>query len=123
MESSSENQIEINSNGTSIRIEGKSEIFGGVDLQIKAAQAVIENMDFKFAHEHKTYEYSQMAYVQIINSLGRLMKWDGDYPDRMTNIEIVQYFLLNWLIEEGIHENPKYAALQLDQGEEGKGGL
>jgi hypothetical protein len=122
MQSSSENQIEINSNGTTIRIEGKSDIFGGVDLQIKAAQAVIENMDFKFAHEHKTYEYSQMAYVQIINSLGRLMKWDGDYPDRMTNIEIVQYFL-NWLIEEGIHETPKYVALQLDQHEEKMGEL
>lgn len=120
MQTSSESQqIEINSNGTTIKIEGESDIFGGVDLQIKAAQALIENMDFKFAHEHITYEYSQMAYVQIINSLGRLMKWDGDYPDNMSNIEIVQSFL-NWFIEEGIHETPKYVALQLDHDEEWK---
>jgi hypothetical protein len=118
MQFSSENQIEIHSNGITITVEGESEIFGGVDLQLKAAQAIIENMDFKFAQEHKDYEYPQMAYIQIINSLGRQMKWDGDYPGRMTNIEIVQYFL-NWLIEEGIHETPKYAALQLDRDEEG----
>ncbi|MEK4008352.1 hypothetical protein [Paenibacillus sp. FSL H3-0333] len=110
MQFSSENQIEIHSNGVAITVEGESEIFGGVDLQLKAAQAIIENMDFKFAHEHKTYEYSQMAYIQIIDSLGRLIQMDGDYPDDCSNIEAVKLFL-DWVIEDRIHETPKYAVL------------
>jgi hypothetical protein len=116
MQFSSKDQIEIHLNGITITVEGESEIFGGVDLQLKATQAIIENMDFKFAHEHKTYDYSEMAYIQIINSLGRLIKWDGDYPDECSNIEAVRLFL-NMFIEEGTHETPKYVALLSEENE------
>ncbi|MEK4207137.1 hypothetical protein [Paenibacillus sp. FSL R10-2788] len=110
------NDIQINLENMTIKIEGEHEIFGGADLQLKAAKTIIEMMDFKFAHE-TDYGYSQKAHIQLINSIGKSIKNEGVYPDEMPNIQVVQSFL-NWFIEdEKLHENKVYAELLKDEEE------
>ncbi|WP_342480258.1 hypothetical protein NST07_23515 [Paenibacillus sp. FSL L8-0340] len=105
--------ILIRSEDVTVTINGEHEIFMGADLQLKAVKAIIESMDFKFAHEDD-YAYSQKAHIQIINSLGKSIKSEGIYPDEMPNILVVQSFL-NWFIDdEKLHENKVYAELLKD---------
>ncbi|MEC0089916.1 hypothetical protein [Paenibacillus macquariensis] len=111
------NKVEMFSEDININIEGKSDIFGGVDLSVKAAREIIESLDFKFAYETVGMEYSQIAHIQLVSSIGRSIKNLGFYPDEMPNIEVIQHFL-NWFIDEAkLHETEKYATL-LEEDEE-----
>ncbi|MGG4481230.1 hypothetical protein [Paenibacillus illinoisensis] len=83
-----------------IVVEGNSEIFGGVDLQVNAITTMLGSLDFKFAHDHVGYEYADKAFTKILDSLGGALKAEiAEYPDGMSNIEFVQYYL-NFMLEE-----------------------
>lgn len=81
-------------------VEGDSEIFGGVDLQVSAITTMLDNLDFKFAHDHVGYDYADKAFEQILDSLGGALKAEvAEYPEGMSNIEFVQYYL-KFMLEE-----------------------
>ncbi|WP_145153925.1 hypothetical protein [Paenibacillus xylanexedens] len=83
-----------------IVVEGNSEIFGGVDLQIHAITAMLENLDFKFAYDHAGHDYADNAFLKILDSLGSAIKAEGPYPEGMSNLEAVQYYLKFTLDQE-----------------------
>ncbi|WDQ34961.1 hypothetical protein PTQ21_12250 [Paenibacillus marchantiae] len=83
-----------------IVVEGNSEIFGGVDLQVSAITAMLENLDFKFANDHLGNDYADKAFTKILDSMGRALKAETEeYPDGMSNIEFIQYYL-KFMLEE-----------------------
>jgi hypothetical protein len=108
--------ISIQSGDIKINIEGNSEQFGGLDLQVKAVKALIEVMDFKFAEE-EDFEIRQKVYLQILDAVGSMIKLDFEgFSDEKRNIEAVRDFL-DWVLEEKLHEHPGYKEL-LDQPQE-----
>ncbi|MMZ54846.1 hypothetical protein D1872_166750 [compost metagenome] len=87
-------KINFNHGGANeIVVEGNSEIFGGVDLQINAIKVMLENLDFKFARDQAGYDYSDKAFLQIIDSLGSALRAEGEYPEGISNVEAVLYYL------------------------------
>jgi hypothetical protein len=96
-------RIEINFNhegDKEITVEGSSDIFGGLGLQINAIKVMLENLDFKFAYDHVGYDYADKAFLQILDSLGSALKSEiTEYPEGISNIKFVQYYL-KFLLEE-----------------------
>ncbi|MFS0855199.1 hypothetical protein [Paenibacillus taichungensis] len=83
-----------------IVVEGNSEIFGGVDLQITTITTMLESLDFKFAHDHVGHDYADKSFTKILDSLGAALKGEiPEYPEGMSNIEFVQYYL-KFMLEE-----------------------
>ncbi|KAA8787848.1 hypothetical protein EC604_28915 [Paenibacillus amylolyticus] len=83
-----------------IVVEGNSEIFGGVDLQIQAITAMLENLNFKFAYDHVGPDYADQSFLRILEALGSALKAEGVYPDGISNMEAVQYYLKFTLDQE-----------------------
>lgn len=103
----------VNYDDLTISVEGNSEQFGGLDLQVKAIQALIEMMDFKFAEEEDP-EAQQKVFLSLIDTIGAMMKLDfHGFDDEKMNIEFVKDFI-EWTIANKLHKQPEYAQL-LDQ--------
>lgn len=112
------NTLEFVSQDVSVKVEGKSEIFGGVDLQVAAAKQLLSFIDFKFAQEHAGMDYPQKAHIQLINAIGSTIKDQGYYPDELSNLEVVQGFL-NWFLDDAkLHQTEEYVELLKEDEDE-----
>jgi hypothetical protein len=99
--------IEYHSEDLKIVIEGEGDIFGSLDLKVRAIKALIANIDFKFAEEIDEYAKDKV-FLQIIDSLGSLIKSDAMFPQdsKQINIDVTRKYL-EWVIEVKQHEIPQ----------------
>ncbi|WP_026574497.1 hypothetical protein [Bacillus sp. UNC438CL73TsuS30] len=109
--------LKIYADDMEIIIDGESEVFNGLVLQVKAIKALIETLDFKFAQE-EDMEASQKSYLVLLDAIGAMLKVEMPVfdNDETPNIETVNQFL-TWILEKEVHKQPGYAEL-LDQDEE-----
>jgi hypothetical protein len=107
-------KIIANLGDTKVTIEGPSEQFGSLDLQVKAIKGLIEMLDFKFVEEEDPGS-RQKVYLALLDTIGAMLKVDmvAFNNDDTRNIETVHQFL-TWVLKERVHEQPGYAEL-LDQ--------
>jgi hypothetical protein len=102
----------LNSDGKSLKItiEGKSKVFGGGDLQIKAILSLIEMIDFKFQEEDNP-EIQEVTYIQFLDMIGLCIKsfWLDPRFKEMKNVEAVKEFI-EYFLEENRYEFPEYKA-------------
>lgn len=109
--------IEVTYGDMIIKIEGKSQIFGGLDLQVNAIKALISMMDMKFAEEKDEYARDKV-YLQILDAVGSHIRLDSIFPAKETekNVHVTKKYL-DWIIESEIDEVPQIKML-LDAADE-----
>ncbi|WP_042375317.1 hypothetical protein [Neobacillus jeddahensis] len=102
---------------TVVTVEGPTEQFGSLGLQINAIKGLIEMLNFKSVEEDDP-EASQKAYLVLLDTIGAMLKTESPAfdNDNTRNIEAVHQFL-EWVLKAKIHEQTGYSEL-LDKDEE-----
>lgn len=107
--------IQLHSDELKITIEGEGDVFGSLDLQVKAIKALIEMINFKFAMEIDEYAQDKV-YLQIFDALGILIKSDSLGDKSLKNVEVAHSYL-EFALRNKIHQLPQIQFL-LDVVEE-----
>jgi hypothetical protein len=93
-------------------LQGESNVFGGADLQLRAALYLIGSIDFKFQEESDPY-IRDKTYITLIDQIGALLKANSDM--KAMNIEVAKQFIESF-IEDNSHKSKVFKDL-LDQEE------
>jgi hypothetical protein len=113
--------LEVHFDGVKVQVDGESNVFNGLDLQVKAIKGLIETMDFNFAQEDDM-EIDQKTYLVLLDAIGSMLRANMHAFDteNSKNIEVVHQFL-SWVIKNDVHKQPEYAKAldQKDDEEQG----